>query len=122
MRRLDQFVAEFWAALVAGKHLEYALGEVEHPLERPDIFRQPDGAWPAGQTCDYVWRLEDGSRIHAQCFVRDSARRVRLHRDQWDPQASLPRLIAHGLFETPIGGILLAAAGILLFVKAASVK
>jgi len=103
MERIDHSVTRLWKLLVAGKKIDIPGWQVEHPEHRPDIFSQPPVAWPVGQTCDHVMRLQDGSRIHAQCMTVSGQSVIRLHRDQFDPAHSFVNFILHGLLETPIG-------------------
>lgn len=106
MEPIDCFVRRTWVALENGEALEVAAHAIEHPLARPDLFLRAGEAWPVGQTCDYVWPLDDGSRIHVQCIDSPQGPRIRVHRDRWDPNRDLSSLIAHGLFETPLLPIL----------------
>jgi len=105
MRRIDEAVKELWPRLVRGEKLHVAAGVVEHPRDRPDLFAPPPGAWPDGQTCDYVWRLGRGGRVHAQCFGSDEHATIRLHLDRWDPDAGLVSAALHFLVETPLGRV-----------------
>jgi len=84
---------------------------VEHPAWRADLFAVPSAAWDMGQRCDYVWRLPEGGRIHAQCFEHERQRMVRLHLDKYDPDRGLVDALMHLVFETPAGpAIALASA------------
>ena len=111
MERIDQVVTRFWTRLVAGEKIDLPYWQVEHPGSRPDIFRQPGEAWPVGQAYDYVWQLQDGSRIHAQGMPVNGELVVRIHRDKFNPNHSFGHFLLHGLAETPIGPIL---AGLVL--------
>jgi hypothetical protein len=106
MERIDQAVTRLWGRLVRHEKISIPSWQIESPESRPDLFSQPNGAWPVGQYCDHVWRLGDGSRIHAQCVSVGGQPMIRLHRDQYDPDHSFEHLVLHGLVETPIGPIL----------------
>lgn len=108
MERIDDAVARLWTRLVAGKKFDLPGWQVEHPERRPDIFTQPAGAWPVGQSCDRVWRRADGSRVHAQCMTVNGRSVIRLHRDRFDPDHSFGHFVLHGLTETPVGPLLCA--------------
>jgi hypothetical protein len=99
---IDDFVRRNWQALVKGAKPEVSAHALEHPRSRPDLFLQTGEAWPVGQTCDYVWPLEDGSRVHVQCIDSPQGPRTRVHRDRWDPNRDIGSFVAHGLFETPL--------------------
>src|SRR5687768_10660111 len=82
-----------------------------HPSHRRDLFRPVDG-FPDGQSCDCALSLDDGSRVHVQCYrcqVHGNAL-LRVHVDRWDPNHSLGHFVMHGLFETPVGPVLGIAA------------
>lgn len=99
-----------WAALLRGQKLRVRVAEVGHPRDLPHLFR-PTSGWPDGQSCDFAMRLEDGSRVHAQCYkTRDGVEMLRIHRDRFDPDRGPVELILHGLFETPAGPVLGALA------------
>jgi hypothetical protein len=103
MERIDNFVYRLWARLVAGEKFDVPGWQVEHPEDRPDIFSQPGGTWPVGQSCDHVWRFDDGSRVHAQRMRVNGQSVIRLHRDKYDPDHSFEHFVLHGLTETPVG-------------------
>jgi hypothetical protein len=110
MERIDDTVRRLWSRLAAGQKVDLPADEVEHPEDRQDIFSQPPGAWPVGQSCDHVWRLADGSRVHAQCLEVGGRSAIRIHRDKYDPAHSFAHFVLHGLTETPIGPALGAVA------------
>ncbi len=112
MERIDDFVRRYWPQLMRGEKIEVPAAWIEHPASRPDLFGVPPGAWPVGQTCDYVWRLREGGRIHAQCFGRNGSPMLRVHLDRFDPDRSFGDLLLHAIHETPVGPILGAAAAI----------
>ena len=114
MERLETIIRRYASELWAGRHVELSALRVEHPAWRPDLFSPLPTAWPVGQQCDFAHRVGDGSRIHAQCFVRDGQSKIRFHRDRWDPDAGLANWLCHGLFETPAGPALLSLAAIAL--------
>lgn len=120
MERLETIVNRYASILRAGQSVELSAHQVEHPAHRPELFARLPVAWPVGQHCDFVHRVRDGSRIHAQCFVRDGQSKIRFHRDHWDPEASLGHWLCHGLFETPAGSALLGFAAIALIVGVVS--
>jgi hypothetical protein len=106
MTPIDEVVRELWPRLVRGEKIHVAQIGLEHPGDRPDLFTNPRGAWPDGQRCDFVWRLSDGSRIHAQCYGEGERVTIRLHRDHWDPEAGLVPAVLHFFVETPLGRVL----------------
>ena len=118
MYRIENFVRKNWDKLRNGGKIQVESHRVEHPTQRPDLFAPPDGAWPVGQTCDYVATLDSGSRLHVQCFEKDGVPMLRFHIDRWDPSVSPGNFIKHALLETPAGPLLggLAIAGLTVFV------
>ncbi len=117
MHSIECTLRRIWPQLVLGEKVDVPLYEVEHPASRPDLFRPPPGALPTGQTCDYVWRLDEGGRVHAQCFQVGAQPTVRFHIDQYDPERSPMDWLAHAVFETPLVPAL-AVAGLALLVYA----
>lgn len=115
MHTIECTLNRIWPKLTRGEKVDVPVFEVEHPADRPDLFRPPPGALPTGQTCDYVWRLEDGGRVHAQCFQVGALPTVRFHVDRFDPERSPADWLAHALFETPLVPAL-AVAGLALIV------
>ena len=115
-QRIDDFVRRYWSVLQAGRKIEVAADEIEHPAARRDLFVVPPAAWPVGQSCDYVWRLDGGGRVHAQCFTRDGRGMIRFHVDRWDPDRSPGDAILHAIRETPLGPVLGVAAVLALVV------
>jgi hypothetical protein len=115
MNRLEGVVNELMPRLRAGEKVDVAAHVVEHPRVRPDLFAPPPGAWEMGQTCDYVWRLESGGRVHAQCFTQNGRPVVRFHLDKYDPQRGLLDAALHFVLETPAGPAL-AFAGVAFLV------
>jgi hypothetical protein len=110
MERIDDAIRRLWSGLISGQRFDLPGDEVEHPEDRPDIFSQPPAAWPVGQSCDHVWRLADGSRVHAQCMKVGGGSVIRIHRDKYDPAHSFAHFVLHGATETPIGPVLGAVA------------
>ena len=103
------FITSNWTALVAGKELWTNVHPSAHPRLSP-LFKANSG-WPVGQQCDYTASFQDGSRIHAQCFgVEHGLLRVRVHRDQFDPDQGFFNFVLHGLLETPVVPMVAAAA------------
>lgn len=98
------WIRQNWQALERGEKLIVSdwwwLG---HPSRWPQLFTRGTG-WPVGQDSDYMMALQDGSRIHVQCFTaKDGTAQLRMHRDRWDPDAGLAELVLHALGETPVG-------------------
>ena len=111
MKRIESVVQALWPQLLRGEKVDVPEVAVEHPSRRSDLFAVPSAAWDMGQRCDYVWRLPEGGRVHAQCFGRDGQRTVRFHLDKYDPDRGLVDALKHLLFETPAGpAIALASA------------
>lgn len=69
-------------------------------------------ATPEGQCADWKRSYTDGSRVHVHEFFNGSRT---VHRDQYDPDASVGHMLAHLLIETAVGPVL---AVILLAVAA----
>jgi hypothetical protein len=116
MRPVEDVVNALMPRLRAGEKVDVPAHVVEHPQSRPDLFAvPPGGAWDMGQTCDYVWRLEAGGRVHAQCFNRERRRVVRFHLDRYDPDRRLIDAALHFVLETPAGPAL-AFAGVAFLV------
>ena len=107
MERIDAAIDRVRDRLCPGRSVELDMAEVEHPSQRPDLFHPLEHAWPAGQSCDWAWPQTDGSRIHVHCVTTDGRPKLRVHRDRWDPEQGATRAVAHGLLETPIGGLVL---------------
>ena len=120
MERIENVVNRYWKNLLAGQKVHIPTWAVE-PIEgRPDLFAVTTQAWPVGQTCDYIWRLPAGGRIHAQCCTYEGQQTLRFHLDRWDPQRTFGDFVAHGLFETPIGPVLGAVLAVSLVAAAAN--
>lgn len=113
MRSIESVVQALWPRLYRGEKVDVPETTVEHPSWREDLFAVPSAAWDMGQRCDYVWRLPQGGRIHAQCFERDGQRMVRFHLDKYDPDRGLVDALLHLVFETPAGPAI-AFAGVVL--------
>ncbi len=112
MRHIESIVQALWPQLVRGQKVAVPEAAVEHPSSRTDLFAVPTGAWDVGQHCDYVWRLRDGGRVHAQCFERDGQRVVRFHLDKYDPDSGPVDALMHLLFETPAGSAIVLASAV----------
>lgn len=69
-------------------------------------FRRLSVGTPHGQVADWGLSFTDGSRVHLHQFA-DGA--IVAHRDRWDPDSTLGRLLAHILLETFAGPMLVAA-------------
>lgn len=105
----QSFIGANWVALAAGKKIWVTLHPHQHPRLSP-LFKANTG-WPVGQHSDYTASYRDGSRIHVQCFGPENGLlRMRLHRDQFDPDQSPLHFLLHGLLETPAGPLLAVAA------------
>jgi hypothetical protein len=115
MIELEAAVRANWRALKLGRRVRLAAGTVQHPRDS-ERFRPLLLAWPVGQTCNYGWSLDDGSRIHAHCFDGGV---IELHRDRWDPAAGVVPAIMHGALETPIGRALVLRSAVGLQAAAA---
>jgi hypothetical protein len=118
MQRIESVVQQLWSRLHKGEKVDVPIWAVEHPSSRPDLFGIPPEAWPMGQHCDFVWRLGDRGRVHAQCFETNGNATVRFHLDKWDPERSLGHAVMHLLFETPAGPAIGAAALLFFAAKA----
>ncbi len=114
MRRIESVVQALWPQLLRGEKVEMPELAVEHPSWRTDLFAIPPAAWDMGQRCDYVWRLPEGGRIHAQCFERSGRRTVRFHLDKYDPDRGLVDAFMHLVFETPAGPAIALASAVLV--------
>ncbi len=115
MQRIESVVQELWVRLFNGEKVDVPAWSVEHPFWRPDLFGVPPAAWDMGQRCDFVWRLGERGRIHAQCFQRDGVPTVRFHLDKYDPESGLGNAILHLLLETPAGPVIgLATLGLII--------
>jgi len=66
MNRWTQWIAYNWQALCAGKTLHPPAHWLAHP-QHVAGFRRAAG-WPRNQTCDWALSLDDGCRIHVQCY------------------------------------------------------
>jgi len=118
MKALEQVVTSLWPRLWNGEKVDIAVDAVEHPAHRPDLFGVPPAAWDMGQSCDWVWRLANASRVHVQCFDRGPMPSLRFHVDKYDPDAGLVSAIKHLLLETPAGPMLAMAGLALVAAKA----
>jgi hypothetical protein len=97
-----QWIRANWQALRAGQWLRVPRTWLAHPQHVPGFERVV--GWPKNQTCDWGLSLDDGSRIHVQCYqAADGSSMLSVHRDKWDPKVS-PAM--HLLFETPAGPML----------------
>jgi hypothetical protein len=104
-----QWIAENWRALRAKQRLTVPDAWLPHP-QFVNGFKRVRG-WPAGQLCDWGLSLDDGSRIHVQCFRRaDRTETLVAHRDRWDPTVDAATAVMHLVFETPAGPVLGLAA------------
>lgn len=115
--RIEDVVNALMPRLRAGEKVDVATCLVEHPSSRPDLFARPPGAWDMGQTCDYVWRLDAGGRVHAQCFGNNGNQVVRFHLDKHDPQRGVVDAVLHLVLETPAGPALALAGLVFLATK-----
>jgi hypothetical protein len=105
-----RWIRENWAALVRGSMLHVAEGQLGHPARLPGLFK-PAAGFPDGQTCDYVMPLDDGSRVHVQCYrSANGIPLLRVHRDRWDPDRDVGSFMLHALLETPVGPALAGLA------------
>jgi len=103
------FIASNWVALAAGKKIWINVRPGDHP-RFSTLFKANTG-WPAGQHCDFTASYRDGSRVHVQCFATERGMlRLRVHRDQFDPDQGVLNLVLHGLLETPAGPMLALVA------------
>ena len=84
---------------------------VPHWLPHPHHagFKQLELAEDHGQIDDYAKSLSDGSRIHVHVH-RDGT--MVAHRDKYDPDHSPGRAVAHVLFETVAGVVILTVGGV----------
>jgi hypothetical protein len=73
-------------------------------------FRPIRSAAPEGQSADWALPLTDRSRVHVHAY--SDGRRV-AHRDKHDPDLGFADMIAHLLFDTPLGVVVLAGSVVL---------
>lgn len=99
--------------LQGGDRIFVLARELPHPAYC-EGFKKVDG-WPDGQRCDWALRLDDGSRIHVQCYLdQNGVEKYRIHRDKWDPSLGLESWLMHALFETPAGPAIGILASVLV--------
>ncbi len=109
----SHWIRSRWPELAGGKKVL-----VPHWLPHPSRvgFRKLRFATPRGQCANWGRSLTDGSRIHLHEFEDG---RLVAHRDQYDPTAGLPNLLAHLLAETAVGPMV-AVVGTMVLVNAVS--
>ena len=103
-----------WGHLEAGAWLRINSAVLPHPALAG--FSKLSIAEPNGQQSDWVWRLDDGSRIHVHEHEDGS---LIAHRDQYDPAHSAAYLVKHVALETTAGQIALAVAAAAALVRLA---
>ena len=99
------WITRRWSDLVAGHRLV-----VPAWLPHPSAigFEQPPIAEPAGQVCDWVMSIRDGSRLHVhECHDG----RLVIHRDDTDPKRGPLHALWHWATESVTGRLTLAAVG-----------
>lgn len=112
----QHWIRTHWSALTAGNKLYIPQSEIMHPGRCP-LFTAGLG-FPDGQTCDYMMPINDGSRIHVQCFTSaNGVASFRVHRDRWNPDRDLASFVLHALFETPVGPALTGLVVLAVFAR-----
>ena len=115
----NRWITDNWQALCAKRKLCVREGWLEHPRYVAE-FRQIQG-WPKDQTCDWARAMNDGSRVHVQCYAApDGTPMLCIHRDRWDPDRGIGNALMHLAFETPAGAVLGVGAAALAVVAMAS--
>lgn len=105
-----------WLELKKGRKLFVRQRGLPHPGNADSGFTRVIG-WPVEQSCDWGLPLEDGSRVHVQCFTTKEGTPVYgIHRDRWDPSRGLASALKHLVLETPAGAVGLVGASLLGFV------
>lgn len=97
MRNVMEALVEAMPAMQLGHHVALVGADAS---ALADELEPLTAAWPVGQVSDYALSLDDGSRVHVQCF-KDGG--VVAHVDRFDPARGLLTTVAHLWFDTPVG-------------------